>query len=147
MSEELIRELAQQIVSDGLLNNWMFWTLLLAVSFVGAVASAFVTTYIRKRGETYATKADLAELVAQLRTTTQAAEEVRIAIAHADWSSKEWKVLRRVKLEELLDAVHSTQDWLELVCAQRLYKSKGVRLDVFLRNEEMELTPSIPSRL
>jgi len=124
MSEALVREIAQQIVREQLLENWLFYGILLAVLLIGSVASAFIGSYIRKRGETYATKADLAELVAQLRATTQAAEEIKTAIAHTDWTAKEWKTIRRIKLEELVGAVYSLREWLEKETQVRIYEEK-----------------------
>jgi hypothetical protein len=124
MSDQLARELAEQVVTQGLLLNWVFYAVLIALSLVCTAASTFAATYIRKRSETYATKVDLADLVAQLKATTEAAENVRTAIAHADWSAKEWKTLRRLKLEELLEAAHSAQHWLDKESDIRLYGNK-----------------------
>ena len=50
----------------------------------------------------------------QLRaTTTAAAEEVKSAISHSDWSTREWQTLRRIKLEELLATVYEVREWLD----------------------------------
>ncbi|MGO9013997.1 MAG: hypothetical protein ACLQF0_03355 [Dissulfurispiraceae bacterium] len=113
MSEALIREISQQIVREQLLQNWVFYVVLLSLLIIGTVASSFITSYFRKRGESYATKADFAELTAQLRITTEAAEQVKTAIAHSDWTVKEWKTLRRVKLEEFVESVYSIEEWLD----------------------------------
>jgi hypothetical protein len=120
MTEELIREIARQIVQEQLLYNWAFYLVLLALLFLSH-GLTFVVSYFRKRGETYATKADLEELIAQLRATTTAAEEVKTAIAHSDWTTKEWKTLRRVKLEELLGAVYAVEGWLDDERSIRLF--------------------------
>lgn len=124
MSEAVIREIARQIIQEQLLQNWIFYSVLLALLLVSSVASGFIASYIRKRGETYATKADLAELVAQLRATTEAAEQVKTAIAHTDWSVKEWKTLRRVKLEELVENVYALRLWLDKERSARIYCGK-----------------------
>ena len=112
MSEALIRQIAEQIVRQELLENWRLYALLLAISAITGVATAFFSSYFRRRGETFATRADFSELLAQLRQTTKAAEDVRSEIAHADWKSKEWKTLRRIKLEELMLFLYETRDWL-----------------------------------
>jgi hypothetical protein len=71
------------------------------------VFAAVGGAYFKKRGEALATKHDFADLVEQLRTTTAAAEEVRLALSNADWTAREWKNTRRVKLEEMLVAASS----------------------------------------
>ncbi|MDO6385276.1 hypothetical protein [Uliginosibacterium sp. 31-12] len=115
MPENLIREIAQQIVQQQILENWIFYALILAVSVVSVALSALLTSYIRKRAETYASKADLKELVRQLEETTKAAEKVKAAISHEDWAAREWKTLRRVKLEELLEVSSSLEPRLEML--------------------------------
>lgn len=110
MSEALIREITHQIIREQLLQNWEFYLVLIAAFAVASVVSAFIGSYIRKRGETYATKADLNELLTQLRATTKAAEEVKTVIAHTDWVMKEWKTIRRTKLEELFSSVYALRE-------------------------------------
>lgn len=103
MSEELIREIAQEIVRQmPPMGGWAYYVILVLCM----VASAFLGAYLRKRGETYATKADMEEVLKQLKETTQTVEEVRTAVAHQDWQSREWKTLRRTKLEELSISIH-----------------------------------------
>ena len=112
MTETLIRQIAEQIVREELLENWRLYVLVIAIAALSAVATAFSSSYFRRRGETYATRSDFSELLAQLRETTKAAEGVRSEIAHADWKSKEWKTLRRIKLEELMLFMYETRDWI-----------------------------------
>ena len=124
MTPTLIREIAETVVREQLLENWKFYLLLLAITLVATVGSAFLTNYIRKRAETYASKADLLELVRQLEATTKAAEEVKTAISHADWSTREWKSLRRTKLEELLTTVYDVRHWLDVDMNVRFFNEK-----------------------
>ncbi|UYK76879.1 hypothetical protein NG825_00245 [Xanthomonas sacchari] len=114
LTSSLVREIAETVVREQLLENWKFYVLLLAITLLSTVASALLSSYIRKRAETYASKADLSELVRQLETTTQAAEAVKTAISHADWSVREWQSLRRTKLEELLTTVYDVRHWLDV---------------------------------
>lgn len=107
MSEALIREIANEILLEALIKNWLTYAILTALLVVSAAVSAYGANYLRKRAETYATKADFDELLRQLRATTEAAESVRSAIAKADWAKREWQTLRRAKLEELLTAMHA----------------------------------------
>ncbi len=113
MSEVLIREIANQILKEALIQNWLTYAILLALLVISGAVSAYGGNYLRKRAETYATKADFDELLRQLRATTAAAESVRSEIAKADWAEREWQTLRRVKLEELLTAMHSATHHLD----------------------------------
>ena len=147
MTETLLRELVEQIFREQLLLNWRFYALLVAVSLVAAFSSAFLVAYVRKRAETYATKADLSELIEQLRVTTDAAEQVKAAIAHADWSNREWKTLRRIKLEEIFSAAYDVRHWLDQDMDARFFngnkpseKSPIWRLELISRLYFPELT-------
>lgn len=113
MSEALVREIANQILRDGLFENWYTYVVLLALLIISGAVSAYGGNYLRKRAETYATKADFDELLDQLRATTEAAESVRSAIAKAEWAEREWQTLRRLKLEELLTAMNAATHHLD----------------------------------
>lgn len=113
MSEQVIREIATQIVREQFFQNWLLYALLLALGLLSSVAGACIAGYVQKRAETYATKADLSEILRQLRKTTEVAEEVRTSISHADWVTREWKSIRRTKLEELLEQAFATEHWLD----------------------------------
>ena len=113
MTETLAREIASEILRDGLVQNWWTYAVLIALVVLSGAVSAFVSNYLRKRAETYATKADFEELLRQLRATTEAAESVKSVIAKNDWAEREWRTLRRIKLEELMTAMHSATHWLD----------------------------------
>lgn len=113
MSELQIREIASEILRDGLAQNWWVYIVLIALVAVSGAVSAFVVTYLRKRAETFATKADFDELLLQVRASTEASESVKSAIAKIDWADREWRTLRRTKLEEILAAMHEATHWLD----------------------------------
>ena len=113
MSESLIREIANEVLRDGLAQSWWTYAVLVALAVVSGAVAAFVTTYLRKRAETFATKADFDELLRQVRASTEASESVKSTIAKSDWTDREWRTLRRVKLEELLTAMHEATHWLD----------------------------------
>lgn len=112
MQPDLVREVAEAIVQQQLLLNWKFYALMLCVGLVGGSAGYWIAPYLKKRAETFATKADMAEVLRQLSETTRTTEQVRLAIAHSDWAQREWRTTRRVKLEELLGAAYSLDQWL-----------------------------------
>lgn len=121
MSEALIREIANEIFREALIQNWLTYAILTALLIISGAVSAYGANYLRKRAETYATKADFDELLRQLRATTEAAESVRSVIAKADWVEREWQTLRRVKLEELLTAMHAAMHYMDVEQNARLF--------------------------
>jgi len=125
MNAELVREIAERIVRNEILLNWHFYLLIIALGAIGSAAGAWLSSYMKKRAETYATKADMQEVLAQVAATTRATEEVRTAISHSDWMNREWKAIRRVKLEELLSAVYSLDRWLDEQQSRWIYQTVG----------------------
>jgi len=97
----------------------------MAIALVVGFAAAFIGAYAKKRGESFATKADMDALVAQVKATTAVAEEVRASVSHADWVTRELKTLRRLKLEELLQAVHEVQAWQDLERGRVVFNSSN----------------------
>lgn len=112
MTDSILREIAEKVAQEAILQNWKLYALLIGLTLISIVANAFITKYFEKRGESYATKSDLTEILRQLKQTTEVTEQVRAAISHADWLSREWKVLRRTKLEELVQSAISLEQWL-----------------------------------
>lgn len=111
MNETMLRELAEQIAKEQFLLQWPVYALMLAVALVVGVGSAYLGAYARKRGDSFATKTDFDELLAQLKATTAVAEEVKASVSHSDWAARERRTLQRLKLEELLQAVHELLLW------------------------------------
>lgn len=112
LNEALIKEIALQVIQQGLLSNWLFYAVLFALSLVSGAIGAYLSKYFGKRGEIAATKADFDEILKQLEKTTKISEEVRSSVSHADWVAREWKTIRRIKLEELVDSAVSVKDWV-----------------------------------
>ena len=108
MSEALLREILESIVKEQFANNIYIYIILCLLAGFGS----FIGSYCKKRGENFATKADFDELLSQLRETTKATEEIKKNIAHEDWATREWKTLKRLKLEELFQSIHETEEWL-----------------------------------
>lgn len=105
MDTALLQDLAQQVIKDGILLNWRFYLILILIQSASALLMDIAKRYFGKRSETAATKADFEEILRQLRTSTQTTEEIKTTLAHKDWSVKEYKTLRRTKLEKLMSAV------------------------------------------
>jgi hypothetical protein len=111
MSEALLRELAERIAREHFLSQWPIYTLMLILAFIGSALASYLGSYFKKRGENLATKTDFNNLLAQIKATTIATEDVKSKISNLDWSTKERKVLLRNKLEELLHRLHELEDW------------------------------------
>jgi hypothetical protein len=87
-----------EIVSRKIAENWLYWLLFLASSFLAAFAGA----YIKRRAENLATREDFNELKRQLQQTTRLTEEIKAEIGHAEWKQREVNTIMRAKLEELV---------------------------------------------
>ena len=111
MSETLLRELAERIAREQFLSQWPIYLLMLLLAVAGGALASYCGSYFKKRGENLATKSDFDDLLAQIKATTTATEDVKSKISHLDWSTKERKVLLRNKLEELLHRLHELEDW------------------------------------
>lgn len=108
---DLIRQLGEAIFHNQLLANWEFYALIGGVTLLFHIACFLGIAYLKKRGETLATKADLKEILRQLKLTTEATEEVKSSISQTDWVTREWRTTRRLKLEELLTSAYSAEEW------------------------------------
>lgn len=118
MLNPLLRQAIDEVVQGTILQNWRFYGLVAATALVASILGNLISSYARKRGETLATKADFNEILHQLRASTKAAEDIKASVQHSDWSAREWKVVRRTKLEELLDSAYAAEHWLE-ACRKR----------------------------
>jgi hypothetical protein len=116
MDTQTIKEIADQIVTQTILISWKTWGLQFALWIIGTFCAAFAAAYLAKRGEHKAIKADFDTLKSQLSENTKAVKTVETEIAHQDWAAREWKTLKRTKLEELImatnDAVWETESWI-----------------------------------
>src|SRR5262249_269029 len=92
------------------------WTLTtLGALFVGG----FLTSYMKKKGENYATKEDAKDILDQLKTNTQATKEIESKISGELWNKqKQWEmkkeaifncVKRLAQVEEALVGLHAVR--------------------------------------
>ena len=121
MDTEPVKAIAAQISQDEFVVNWKFHLLSLLLIFVASGLGSLATSYFKSRGKHLATKADFDSLLTQLKTTTSVAEKIKAEVSREDWTLREIKTLRRLKLEELMIAVLDTQNWLEKERSYVLY--------------------------
>jgi hypothetical protein len=107
-------------IATGNISNIYPALLFIAITIVASALGSYLGSYLKKRGETYATKIDLQNIVNQIKKTTEATEEIKTKIAHNDWIEREEKSTKKKKLEELFSAIYESNLWLmeELVHAR-----------------------------
>lgn len=121
--KELVVEIAKQVAQEQILFQWPLYVVILALSLIVGFGSAYIGGYARKRGENFATKSDFDEILVQLEAQTKSTEQIKIELSHTDWAARELRVLRRVKLEELLQAIHELQEWQSNEMSRLVYSS------------------------
>ena len=77
MTDEVTTTVASQLASSPDDVNWTFWLLVLALSFVGSAAAQFFGAYLSIRGENFATKTDINNLLENVERTTAATERTK----------------------------------------------------------------------
>ena len=144
MNPDLIRNIAEAVVRDQLLLNWRFYVLVCVLTFIASAGGHWLAAYLRKRGETLATKADMHEILRQVSETTRATERVRSDIAQADWVAREWRTTRRLKLEELLSSAYSLDQWLDQQRSKWVYEEEPTSDAVPLQRMKLLATLYFP---
>ncbi|EKO3808004.1 MULTISPECIES: hypothetical protein [Vibrio] len=113
MDKDLIKAIAQEIVSDTIFNNYQIYVVIIAISVISAAITSLVSSYYKKRGEDLATKANQQDIVAHLEVTTEAAEKVKAVVAKELQEQLGHKVLLREKLEAIFSHTFELELWLE----------------------------------
>lgn len=113
MSEELITKLINEAISQSLVGNYKFYLLFAAITFLSASASYFVSSYLKQRGQNFATKADFNQIVEQLRETTTVTESIKSDITSKLHEESNLKSLLREKVEHIFDETFRLELWLE----------------------------------
>ncbi|WLE97090.1 MAG: hypothetical protein QTN59_20740 [Candidatus Electrothrix communis] len=117
MSEALLKDIASKVVEQDLLANWRFYAIFLPSIFLSSALGAYVANRYKKKAEIDAVDADLKKILRQLEKTTEVTEQVRSKVDYADWVEREWKTIRRVKLEELVQSAISVRPWFDQQCS------------------------------
>lgn len=113
MNDEMLRRLAEEIAKQTIINNWPFYLIILACSFIGTTVGSYLKARMTKRGEIAATKADTREILNQLSKTTATAKSVELSLSRGDWILREKNSLRRTKLEQLIIAAYALSEWID----------------------------------
>lgn len=113
--------LVTKTIHEQLLYNGYFYGVLLVLMVVGGAIVWFAAPYLKSREQAFATKADFEHLIMQLKKITATTETIRAVISLENWEMKEHKALRRLKLEELVLAIHECEHWLSQHANYRLF--------------------------
>ncbi len=112
MDDKQVQQLALEVANQSAHHNWEYWLALLGVALIAA-AAGYLGSYFAKRGEYAAADADLKKILRQVDRTTRTTESIKSFISLGEWSERERRTLRRIKLEELMVTAHGARDWLE----------------------------------
>jgi hypothetical protein len=113
MDKDLIAEIARQIVNEQILTNWRVYAVILCLGIISAACGAFGNSYLSKRGEHAATTADFDRLTAQLAEQVRVTKNIETSMSHSDWERREYRTVRRTKLEELMTALYEARQWVD----------------------------------
>lgn len=121
MTAEQIAELAKQISSGMVWAQWPTYLLIALIAFVLFYFNRRLASYASKTGEIAAITGQFEALTKQLKANTHTVEIVKAEIAHGDWATREWKTLRRLKLEELLQAMLEQNNWSDVYGSELIF--------------------------
>lgn len=107
MDKELAKEIAQLVIQNLWASKAEFILGFVIWAVAGAVG-AYVGTWLAKRAEADVADGRFERLAGQLRKTTLAVEEIRTAVAHEEWTEREWKAIRIKNLEQFMSYVLET---------------------------------------
>jgi len=121
MDTKIFTDIAQEITSYFKESIIFFYITQSVLVFL----AVWLNSYLSTKGKNFATKTDFDSLKEQLAINTRVTEEIKTSISHEDWQKREYKLLMKQKLEELLFAIHEVEEWLSYF------------RDVFLFSEEI----------
>lgn len=112
MNPEIISELANKIAQAQFTENWKYYLVLLALILISSFLGGLLNAYTAERGKFKAIEANFDKVLFQLEKTTTTTKGIELALSHNDWTSREYKTLRRDKLEKLMFGLYETRDWV-----------------------------------
>ena len=83
------------------------------ITILAAGLGAWFASFLKTKGQNFATKKDFNELQKQLKANTELVETIKSEVGQRDWAQREWTNLRRIKLEALLEKMHECEAYLD----------------------------------
>lgn len=111
MSPQEIQEWGRLLLEIKSNGQWLVFGILILCVGCAALVWKVLSKYSEKVGELDAISDRFDELKQQLKENTEIVAKVNAAVSHDDWVLREWKVLRRTKLETLLTKVFEVHPW------------------------------------
>lgn len=116
---QLIRQVIEAELNSTLLLQFAIWVF---ATSIAVVLAQWLSGYAKRKGETHATKEDIETIILHLTKTTETVERVKQSISQADWITREWKTLKRIKLEELITTMVELSDHQQALSEALVYE-------------------------
>jgi hypothetical protein len=115
MDKETIQQIAAEVIARLPFGDryWLFLAINVIVMASAAGFAAWFGSFLKTKGQNFATKRDFDDLQKQLSANTELVEGIKSEVSQRDWTQREWTNLRRVKLEALLEKMHESEAYLE----------------------------------
>lgn len=127
----MVSELANKIAQAQFAENWKYYLVLFALVAIGAFFGGYIRAYTGESAKFRAIEKNFDKVLAQLEKTTVTTKGIELALSHNDWTAREYKTLRRDKLEALMFSVYETRDWV----------AKSITVDHEKGDFDVESTP------
>jgi hypothetical protein len=95
MDKETIQQIATEVVAQlpfGARYSVVYGVVTVLIGGLGIWFGSFLKT----KGQNFATKQDFNELQKQLKANTELVETIKAEVGQKDWAQREWTTLRRV---------------------------------------------------
>jgi len=112
MDKETIQQIATEIIAQlpfGARYSVVYGVVTVLIAGLGVLFGSFLKT----KGQNFATKQDFNELQKQLKANTELVETIKSEFSQRDWAQREWTNLRRIKLEALMEKMHECEAYLD----------------------------------
>lgn len=141
MTQTQAEALLSQISAHGF--NLSIWSYVFMTVIV--LLGSYLSAYLKKRGEHYATRQDMNNILLQLKNTTRVAEQIRGEISKGVWvEQNRWNLKREfytILLDNLNQSVDAIDEIVEIESGENPQNGKG-REDA-LWNQIQEATNQI----
>jgi hypothetical protein len=100
MNNDLVKQIALEVMNETFITNWYFYLLILLVATVGVFFGSFLKGFGKEKSKYLAIESSLKTIAKQVKLTTETSEQIKTAIEHNIWRKKELEILKREKLEQ-----------------------------------------------
>ena len=112
MDKETIQQIATEVVAQ-LPFGARYSVVYGVVTVLIADLSIWFGSFLKTKGQNFATKQDFNELQKQLKANTELVETIKAEVGQRDWTARERTSLRRIQLEALLEKMNDCDNYLD----------------------------------